>query len=136
MDSFGTRTANVGRLSDIRAGKCPRCRSGNIFEFPVSKLSSFNRMNEFCPNCGLRFEVEPGFFIGAMYVSYAVVVAIMTVVGFPLYFLVDPPLWVYGLTVGVIVVLLLPWIFRFSRILFLYWFGGIKANPGTKSKNR
>ena len=29
-------------------------------------------MNRRCPVCGLHFEREPGYFLGAMYVSYAV----------------------------------------------------------------
>ncbi|GAB3978960.1 hypothetical protein GCM10028806_43230 [Spirosoma terrae] len=32
-------------------------------------------MHENCPVCGLRYEAEPGFFTGAMYVSYALYVA-------------------------------------------------------------
>jgi len=31
-------------------------------------------MHEFCPACGHRFEREPGYFVGAMYVSYALAV--------------------------------------------------------------
>ena len=93
-------------------------------------------MNEHCPVCALRFEVEPGFFIGAMYISYAAVVAIVIGVGFSMYYFIDPPLYVYGVAVGVTVSLLLPFIFRFSRILFLYWFGGVGQDPAWKSKNR
>ena len=32
-------------------------------------------MHEYCSSCGLRYEKEPGFFTGAMYVSYAFYVA-------------------------------------------------------------
>ena len=34
-------------------------------------------MNECCPVCGLRFEREQGYFLGAMYVSYALAVPLM-----------------------------------------------------------
>ncbi len=27
-------------------------------------------MHDECPSCGLRFNREPGYFLGAMYVSY------------------------------------------------------------------
>jgi hypothetical protein len=31
-------------------------------------------MHEQCPVCGLRFEREPGYFTGAMYLSYGVAI--------------------------------------------------------------
>ena len=30
-------------------GKCPRCREGNIFTYPVSRISSLIKMNDTCP---------------------------------------------------------------------------------------
>ena len=41
---------------------CPNCEQGAIF----SGLS----MNEACPHCGFRFYREPGYFLGAMILSY------------------------------------------------------------------
>jgi hypothetical protein len=34
-------------------------------------------MNERCPVCDLRFEREPGYFLGAMYISYPLSVPIL-----------------------------------------------------------
>jgi len=47
---------------------CPRCREGRIFRRPVYRgpLAMF----DVCPACGLQFEREQGYFLGAMYVSY------------------------------------------------------------------
>ena len=28
------------------------------------------RMNETCPSCGFRFEREPGYFLGSIYINY------------------------------------------------------------------
>ncbi len=36
-------------------------------------------MQECCPNCGLKFEREQGYFLGAMYISYGL--ALITIVG-------------------------------------------------------
>jgi hypothetical protein len=83
-------------------------------------------MNEFCPHCGLRLEPEPGFYQGAMYVSYAFTVAVLIMVGVILYFTFNPSEWVYiGIVIG-IMVLLVPLNYRYSRILYLYMIGGIK----------
>src|SRR5262245_60179424 len=56
--------------SAIIHGRCPRCREGAIFRLPVWR--GYLAMHERCPVCGLKFEREPGDFLGAMYVSYLV----------------------------------------------------------------
>ena len=112
------------------SGKCPRCRTGPIFKYPAASLSKFNRMNESCPHCGIRLEPEPGFYQGAMYVGYGFTTAVMVIVGLILYFFFgDPSEWVYIGTVIAIMVLLVPLNYRFSRIVYLYAFGGIKYDP-------
>ena len=35
-------------------------------------------MNENCTNCGQKYEIEPGFWIGALWASYPIVVLIET----------------------------------------------------------
>ena len=90
-------------------------------------------MNSTCPHCGQDFEIEPGFYIGAMYVSYAFTVAVLFVVGVFLYFFTgDPPVWVYAVTTLVLIILLYPLIFRYSRIIYLHLFGGIRYRPDDK----
>lgn len=107
------------------AGKCPQCRKGDMFEYPLVQLSKFAKMNEKCPNCSLRYEVEPGFFVGAMYFSYVVTVALLIAVGLILYVFNLNELYTYISAVVLINLLLMPFIFRYSRIAFLYLFGGV-----------
>ncbi len=52
----------------IRRQLCPRCREGRIFRVPLWR--GFLAMYERCPSCGLKFEREPGYFLGALYFSY------------------------------------------------------------------
>lgn len=116
--------------------KCPRCRTGEMFKYPASKISQFNKMYEKCPCCGLAFSIEPGFFIGAMYISYAATVIQIFAVGLTIFaFFEDASVWVYGVSVGVLATITLPVVFRFSRVLYLFWFGGISYDPLTKHKN-
>lgn len=110
-------------------GKCPRCRQGDIFTFPVSRISRFNQMNEFCPCCGLRLEPEPGFYQGAMYVSYGFTVIFMVIISALLYLIGDFSEWVYIGTVIAVMILLAPLNYRFSRIFYLHFIGGIKFDP-------
>lgn len=108
------------------AGKCPQCRKGDVFQYPLTRLSKFAKMNQSCSNCELRYEVEPGFFIGAMYLSYVVTVTLLITVGLTLYVLNINGVYIYITSVVLINLLLLPIIFRYSRIVFLHLFGGVK----------
>jgi hypothetical protein len=38
-------------------------------------------MYDCCPNCGLRFNREPGYFLGAMYISYGLGIAVIFIFG-------------------------------------------------------
>jgi len=109
----------------VLQGKCPRCGEGNIFIHPVSRVTKFSEMNSQCSSCGVRFEPEPGFYYGALFVSYAFNVVIMVIVWVALYFTINPPDWVYGVALVLFSLLSIPFSFRYSRIFFLYWFGGI-----------
>ena len=56
--------------------KCPHCHEGDFFKSSNPyNLRSMSEANETCPNCGRKILIEPGFYYGAMYVSYALGVA-------------------------------------------------------------
>lgn len=106
-------------------GKCPHCRRGDIFS---GSMYGFNvqRTNDTCAHCGQRFEIEPGYFYAAMYVSYAMNVAEMIATGIATYVfsggnLEFDSLWMYvGVIFGVSFVLS-PFNYRYSRIILLHW---------------
>jgi uncharacterized protein (DUF983 family) len=114
--------AQTSQLQAMLQAKCPRCRRGNMFQGGTYSLGS-NKMNEHCPHCGFKFEIEPGYFYAAMYVSYAFNVAQAVALGIATYVFtknMDSP-WLY---IGVILggcFLLSPFNFRYSRIVLLYW---------------
>jgi uncharacterized protein (DUF983 family) len=117
-------TSNKGMA--ILQGKCPRCQSGKMFKHNAIG-TGFMEMFTDCPICNLHFEIEPGFFWGAMYVSYAITVAIMLVLGIgTLILLNDPDFWVY---IGIIIpafIIASPFTYRYSRILMIYLFSPIR----------
>lgn len=55
--------------------KCPNCGEGKVFEVQADKFLAFPEMHKKCPKCSYRFDREPGYFLGAMFVSYALAVA-------------------------------------------------------------
>lgn len=125
--------ANDSTLKAILKAKCPRCHTGDIYTYPLSKIHKFSETNKQCPHCKLMYEREPGFFFGAMYVSYVFSVAILLTTAFVLFYgFRDPEYWVYVVTIPAVVVVLLPLSFRYSRVLYLYAFGGIRYNPAYK----
>lgn len=51
--------------------KCPKCRQGSIFTEPF-KLTDPLNMPHKCEHCGQLMEPEPGYYYGAMFMSYIV----------------------------------------------------------------
>lgn len=87
-------------------------------------------MNHSCEKCEASFEPEPGFYFGALYVSYGFTIAIFIFVSIVLYYFFNPAEWVYIAAIILSAVLFIPISFRYSRILFLYWFGGLQSKGG------
>jgi hypothetical protein len=106
--------------------KCPQCRQGDMFVHPLTNLSKFNQMNMRCPHCQVGLEPEPGFYQGAMYVGYALTVAVTAMVFIVVFLLNITSMWTPAVWVIATMVLLIPVNYRYSRVLYLYMFGGLK----------
>ena len=116
----------------ILKAKCPRCHRGDIFKYPIFH-KGFSETNKVCPHCGLMFEREPGFFLGAMYISYVFSIAILLGTSFVLYFVFGaPPFWVYLLSILGVTLLFVPFSFRYSRVFYLYALGGVRYQSDYK----
>jgi uncharacterized protein (DUF983 family) len=100
--------------------KCPRCREGNMFPKGTLYSTKFSDMNKNCPCCGQDLEQEPGYYYGAMYVSFAFNVGIFLVAFFILSQLVEEV--TMAMMVGIVVTVVvgfLPIIFRWSRAIWI-----------------
>lgn len=111
----------VSQTSAALHAKCPKCRKGDMFATKMYGFSS-QKMNERCSHCGFTFEMEPGYFYVAMFVSYAFNVAQMVTMAVAIYILTgsNNP-WVYVVALLSISVILSPFNFRYSRVVLLYW---------------
>jgi uncharacterized protein (DUF983 family) len=126
IDRVTGRKPKLSMLNAMLQCKCPRCTEGDMFTHSAFNLSHFNEVAEQCEVCGLRFEVEPGFYQGSMFFTYAFNVAFSIVFGFGAYYVFnDPPLWVYYVAILVPVVLTVPWVIRYSKVMMLYFFGDV-----------
>lgn len=111
------------KLYSIFTGTCPVCHQGKLYKEPNPyKVSKTLEMHERCSNCDLKYNIEPSFFYGAMYVSYAVGVAIAVATFIITYFFFGFER--FGAFISIIFVLfvMLPIILRISRNIWINFF--------------
>lgn len=117
-----------GIIPSIIMMKCPKCRKGHMFtKKNLYVLTKIQSMPEECEVCGQKMELEPGFYYGTGYVSYGICVG-LSILNFILYYLLfgvsvtDNSLFYYlGINITLLLVLM-PLIIRYSRVLYLYLF--------------
>lgn len=127
-----------GLLTSIAKMHCPNCRKGHMFKnksiFPLKEMMD---MPERCEVCGQKMELEVGFYFGTGYVSYGISIAIsvFNLIWFALFVGLswrdNSFFWYLGINIA-IVVLLQPWIIRYSRVLYLNMF--VQYGKGTPAK--
>ena len=106
----------------IMTEKCPNCGQGHIFE-KRKRMVQFPEMKERCECCGYLYNREPGYFLGAMYISYglAVLQGILAFLTCYFFFPQLPTLAVCFIILGVIVLFSIR-NFRISRVVYMYIF--------------
>ena len=105
--------------------------------FPEGTLYStkFMKMNDRCACCGQSFMPEPGYYFGAMFVSYAINAAFFLTVWLGMYLFMDE-ISVTAMIVALLVVVLglLPVTFRLSRVLWIYIFVRYEGEAACKTE--
>ncbi len=119
--------------------KCPRCRKGPMFKDnnPYSRFSLKHvfDMHDNCPVCNQKYDMEPGFWYGTGYVSYALAVAV-SVTTFVAWFVLigvstdDNRIFYWLILNAVLLVLLQPWLMRLSRVIYIRFF--VRYDPDYK----
>lgn len=116
------------KLYSIFTGSCPRCHSESMYRFKNPyRLGGLFAMHEKCAHCGTKYKMEPSFFYGAMYVSYAVGIA-FAVAAFVIAFLIlGASLPETFIAIVSTLIVFLPIIIRLSRNIWINFF--IRYNP-------
>jgi uncharacterized protein (DUF983 family) len=111
-------SAKLSTVGDIVRQRCPRCRVGKIFRYSIFR--GFPKMHDRCPVCDLKFDREPGYFLGAMYISYGVGIVVVAAVAAVLWRVTG--WWITKDTVWAVVFFLpfAPTITLFARVLWIY----------------
>ena len=110
------RPTRPGVLRGIFGKRCPHCRRGQMFH-------SLWKMNATCPVCGLDFyRGDPGYFTGAMYASYAMAIPLLAALTVIEYLILPQwSLFRLVLLASAISTPLIPWIWHYSRVLWIYF---------------
>lgn len=115
--------------------KCPRCHEGNLFVQPGEKnYTIFGYTPDVCTNCGQAFILEPGFYYGAMYISYVISVA-LALPQFLLFYVGLDFSFRASLVAALIAQLILtPFIYKISRGAWINFF--VRYDPQAISKKK
>jgi uncharacterized protein (DUF983 family) len=116
----GPRPGRRRRLASLLHTRCPRCHRAPMFLSNPYVLWRIGRMPERCPVCGLDYEPEPGFYFGALFISYALAAPFCL-----LFFLLLNQAFGIGFEAALVLVALTqlaitPWLFHVSRAIWLY----------------
>jgi uncharacterized protein (DUF983 family) len=119
--------AKPSTLASIFQQRCPRCRIGGIFRYSIFR--GFPKMFERCPVCDLKFEREPGYFLGAMYFSFALGVLVMAPIAVLLWYLTGWWITKVILWAAILFLPFAPTITLFARVLWIYLDQRIDPEP-------
>jgi len=86
-------------------------------------------MHKQCTECGLSYEPEPGYYFGAMFISYALNAALFIGIWIVMTSIYEDIslFWIIGVII-VLSIVLLPFIFRLSRSLWISIFVPYRGN--------
>ena len=112
-------------LYSIVKCKCPKCQDSDLFTNQnVFALSQLFDMPDRCPVCGQDFQIEPGFYLGAMWVSYPVVIFLFILFMLLSHFGLGMHMIGSIISASAALLLLSPFIMRYARVVFLHIFAG------------
>ncbi|MCM8569340.1 DUF983 domain-containing protein [Gramella jeungdoensis] len=119
------------KIYSILTGTCPVCQEESMYiESNPYKLHKVYKMHERCSNCGTKYKIEPSFFYGAMYVSYAVGIAFAVAAFIISFLLFGASLMGSFLSIVGTLIVFMPVIMRLSRNIWINIFFKYNKNAG------
>lgn len=117
------------KLYSILFGVCPKCHQESMY---VNKnpyvLSEVIKMHETCSHCKTKYEIEPSFFYGSMYVSYGVGIAFAVAAFIISYNILEFSLTVAFIAIAATLIGFAPIIMRLSRNIWINIFMSYDKN--------
>lgn len=111
------------KINSIIKGTCPSCQKESMYvDANPYVFKNVIKMHEKCSHCGLKYQMEPSFFYGAMYVSYALSVAVGVAAFVMFKILLGLSLVQTFIAMVLGLVILYPFILRISRNIWINMF--------------
>ena len=111
------------KLYSILTSTCPKCHEESMFKNKNPYvLSEALSMHEKCSHCGTKYKIEPSFFYGSMYVSYAVGIAFGTAAFIISFFVFNASLNIIFISIILTLIVFMPIILRLSRNIWINFF--------------
>lgn len=111
------------KLYSILNFKCPECHEGKFFRGHPYNPKMFGEILNECPECKCQYSKEPGFYYGAMYVSYALGIAMFVGTFLIIYLTIpEPPTMLYIWAILIVMVVLGPLLYSLSKIIWANMF--------------
>ena len=113
----------LNKFKSVFKNRCPQCLEGHFFiNNNPYVLNQFSKMHANCDKCGLKYEKEPGFYYGAMYINYGLTVFIGLITFAVHYFFFTFNAKVFLINFTVLLFLLIPVMYRTSRLIWINLF--------------
>ena len=119
------------KLNSILTGSCPKCQNESMYsdKNPLH-LTKVLKMNDHCSHCGLKYQIEPSFFYGAMYVSYGLNVAVGIAAFIISFVFFQTTIEKSFITIVISLIVLFPFVLRLSRNLYINMFVSYDPKAG------
>ena len=102
----------MNRLLALLRQRCPVCLRGRVF-------TSLFGMHTHCPECGVKYERETGYFLNSMFIGYAAGFLILAPTAV-LLALMDVSIAVFSSVIILETIVLTPLIFRYARLIWMH----------------
>lgn len=119
------------KLNSILTGSCPKCQKESMYsdKNPLH-LTKVLKMNDNCSHCGLKYQIEPSFFYGAMYVSYGLNVAVGIAAFIVSFVFFKATIGESFVAIVITLIVLFPFVLRLSRNLYINMFVSYDSKAG------
>jgi uncharacterized protein (DUF983 family) len=121
------------KLYSIATMTCPQCQESKMMVANPYRLSTIGDVKDTCEVCSLDLIPEPGFYFGAMYVSYALGVAVfVTIWASCNWFFDNVGVWTQISLVLIALIGLGPYLYALSKVIWANFFFSYKQNAAAR----
>jgi uncharacterized protein (DUF983 family) len=117
------------RLNSILTGSCPKCHEESMYlDKNPFNLGNIYKMHEKCSHCDLKYNIEPSFFYGAMYVSYGLGCALSIATFIISFVIFGSSVMTSFIAIVIVLIVCMPLTMRLARNIWINMFISFDKN--------